>query len=111
MKRILTALAAAGILIATGARADTLVAGAIAANGTKQVPSGPYTVNRPTAGHYIITFTQAYSLAPTCVFAPIGNVYITGLTETSKTCDVTFVSATGVPTNVLFNFIAAPTTH
>jgi hypothetical protein len=100
-----------GLLAATGAAQAAEIAGAINANGTRQVASTQYHVSHPGPGHYIITFTTALA-APyaTCIFMPIGNYSPSGLTETTKSCDVTFINSSGKLTNVLFNFLAVTTT-
>jgi hypothetical protein len=96
-------------LFTAGAQAAE-IAGAINANGTRQVASSAYHVSHPGPGHYIITFTAAFP-APyaTCIFMPIGNNSPSGLKETTKSCDVTFINSAGKLTNVLFNFLATTT--
>jgi len=106
-----TILFSATILAAAGAAQAAEVAGAINANGTRQVASPAYHVTHPGVGHYIITFTTPFPTPyATCLFMPIGNISPSGLTETTKSCDVTFINSTGKLTNVLFNFLAVPTT-
>jgi hypothetical protein len=106
-----TILLGAGMLTAAGVQAAE-VAGAINANGSRQVASSAYRVSHPGTGHYIITFTTAFpSPYATCLYMPVGGIYAaSGLRETTKSCDVTFINSSGKLTNVLFNFLAVPTT-
>lgn len=102
----------AAMLTATGAAQAAEIAGAINANGTRQVASAKYHVTHPGIGHYIITFTTAFpGPYATCIFMPIGNVSPSGLVEKTKSCDVTFINSAGKLTNALFNFIATDTTN
>ena len=104
------ALLCTGMLAGASAQAAE-VAGAINANGSRQVASSAYHVSHPGTGHYIITFTTPFpSPYATCLFMPVGGGLATsGLTETTKSCDVTFINGSGKLTNVLFNFLAVPT--
>jgi len=98
-------------IMAAGAAQAAEVAGAINANGTRQVASPAYHVSHPGVGHYIITFTTPFpSPYATCLFSPIGNNSPSGLIEKTTSCDVTFINSAGKLTNVLFNFLAVPTT-
>jgi hypothetical protein len=99
------------VLLATTAAQATEIAGAINANGTRQVASSAYHVSHPGVGHYIITFKTPFP-APyaTCIFMPIGNDSPSGLIEKTTSCDVTFINSSGKLANVLFNFIATNTT-
>ena len=110
MKSILlcTLLLCAGM--ATAARAD--IAGAINADGSRQVASPAYRVTHPGTGHYIIAFTTAFAKPfATCMFMPVGAfAAVSEVLETTKTCNVTFVNSSGKPANVLFNFLAVQTT-
>jgi len=107
-----TVLLSAAMLASAGAAQATEIAGAINPNGSRQVASSAYHVSHPGTGHYIITFTTAFpSPYATCLFMPVGGVYAaSGLTEKTTSCDVTFISTSGKLTNVLFNFLALPTT-
>lgn len=112
MRRIALSVVLFGttMLAATAAQA-TEIAGAINANGTRQVASTKYHVMHPSVGRYVITFTTAFPTPyATCIFMPIGNISPSGLSETTKSCDVTFINSAGKLTNVLFNFLATDTT-
>jgi hypothetical protein len=112
MKRAtLSAITVGAIVLTAGLAQAAEVAGAINANGTRQVKSSQYTVSHPGVGHYIIHFTHAFP-APyaTCLFMPLSAVSASGLTEKTTSCDVTFINGTGKLTNVLFNFVAVDTT-
>jgi len=100
------------VSLAAGAAQAAEVAGAINANGTRQIASPAYHVSHPGAGHYVITFTTAFAKPyATCLFMPVGSVAaVSGLTEKTTSCDVTFINSSGKLTNVLFNFLAVPTT-
>jgi hypothetical protein len=105
------ALFGAGLFMMSGAAQAAEIAGAINANGTRQVASSAYHVSHPGVGHYIITFTTPFP-APyaTCIFMPIGNDNPSGLIEKTTSCDVTFINSSGKLANVLFNFIATNST-
>ena len=112
MKSIALFAVLIGAGLSTGAAQATVIAGAIDANGTRQVKSPAYHVSHPGVGHYIITFTTPFP-APyaTCIFTPIGAYSPSGLVEKTTSCDVTFINSSGKLTNVLFNFIATNTTN
>lgn len=113
MKSIALSVALFGgtLLATTDAARAGQIAGAINANGTRQIASTQYHVSHPGVGHYIITFTTAFP-APyaTCIFMPIGNVSPSGLVEKTNSCDVTFINSSGKLVNTLFNFLAVNTT-
>jgi len=113
MNSIALSAALIGASLIAGAAQAAEVAGAINANGSKQVSSAAYHVSHPGTGHYIITFTTAFpGPYATCLFMPVGAVTaVSGLTEKTKSCDVTFINSSGKLTNVLFNFLAVPTTN
>lgn len=97
--------------MATRAVRAAEIAGAIDANGHRQVKPPKYTVSHPGVGRCVITFSTP-SPAPyaTCLFMPNGNIAPSGLTESTTKCDVTFVDNAGKLVNTLFNFIAVDTT-
>jgi hypothetical protein len=105
-----TAALAATLSLAAmgGARADSLLTGAVNADGTRQNTGAPYTVSHPSTGRYILTFTN-YTGIPYCLYNVIGaNTHVTSEGISTKTCDVTFVNKKGSATNYLFVFFAAP---
>jgi hypothetical protein len=110
-RTLISLLVLSTALVTTGAAQAAEIAGAINANGTRQVKSPQYTVSHPSAGRYIIHFTQAFPTPyVTCIFMPVGALYPSGLLETTKSCDVTFINSAGKLTNALFNFLAVDTT-
>jgi len=104
------ALVAAGCMGFAGqAAAESIVGGAVNANGTVQGSPTSYTVSHPSTGRYILTFTSAITPNAECIFQGIGAaVRVAGLGESSTTCDVTFAKTTktGAAVDTLFNFIA-----
>jgi hypothetical protein len=114
MSRILfvTVLVLAGISAKSPPAFAASYAGAVSADGHKQVNTSKYSVSHPSAGRYILTFGTSFTPYPTCVFMPLAPVRASGLIESGTKCDVTFVSlSSGALTNTLFNFIAISTTH
>ena len=108
----LSTLLIGAMVSAAGAARATEIAGAINPNGSRQLASSAYHVSHPSTGRYVITFTKPFaSPYATCLFMPVGGAFsASGLKETTKSCDVTFVSGSGKLTNVLFNFLAVTTT-
>jgi hypothetical protein len=105
----LALLVAGGLGFAGQASAESIVGGAVNANGTVQGTPTSYTVSHPSTGRYILTFTSAITPNAECIFQGIGlAVRVAGLSETSTVCDVTFAKTTktGAAVNTLFNFIA-----
>jgi len=112
MKTITVSALLLGASLTAGAARAAEIAGAINPNGSRQAASPAYHVSHPGIGHYIITFTTAFAKPyASCLFMPVGSFSaVSGLIETTKSCDVTFVNSSGKPANVLFNFLAVPTT-
>ncbi len=107
----LALVAAGGLGFAAQASAESIVGGAVNANGTVQGAPTSYTVTHPSTGRYILTFNSAITPNAECIFQGIGvAVRVAGLGETSTTCDVTFAKITkagaGPAVDTLFNFIA-----
>jgi hypothetical protein len=105
----LTLLVAGGLGFAGQASAESIVGGAVNANGTVQGTPTSYTVTHPSTGRYILMFTSPITPNAECIFQGIGlAVRVAGLGESSTECDVTFAKTTkkGAAVDTLFNFIA-----
>ncbi len=114
MRRIGPSVAAfcTGVLAAAGAVQAAEIAGAVDANGRPQIASTMYRVTHPSIGRYIIHFTHAFPPPhATCIYMPVGDFRVKGLTETTETCDVAFINQFGGLANAIFNFVAVDTTN
>ncbi|MGH6811561.1 MAG: hypothetical protein ACREDM_04200 [Methylocella sp.] len=89
-----------------------LVTGTVNANGTSQSPTKLFTIAHPSNGRYIITFAPHVfgKIAPACIVMPLGSLTVAGITENVSSCDFLIVNLTGVPTDAVYNFMAAPIT-
>ena len=114
MPSLAAAALCAGIfgLIGVANAASSQIAGAVDADGKRQVKSSQYTVTHPSKGRYIIHFTTPFP-APyaTCLFMPVEATAANGLVEKTTSCDVTFVDSEGNLMNTIFNFLAVVTTN
>jgi hypothetical protein len=71
-----------------------------------------FTIAHPSAGRYVITFAPFVfgKHVPACIVMPLGSFTVAGILENVSFCDFTIVNLSGVATDTVYNFMAAPIT-
>jgi hypothetical protein len=102
-----------------GVDSTKTVFGAVNGDGTSQVATDDFSVERLAAGHYKLTFAPGtFTQPPGLVVMPIGPGFVGGMSGTGGSPSTGFVItyvladiATGQLTDTLHTFIATPLTH